>query len=605
MDTIRKILSLLTPAEKKRGLLVLFLVIGLALLETAGVASVMPFLAVLSNPEIIQENALLSSTYAALNFTSTDSFLFALGIASFALIIFGAVFRTGTQYAMYRYTEMRRHSISYRLLKTYLRQPYAFFLNRHSGDLSKSLLSEVDELVKSVFQPVLNIIAYAIAALAIIGFLIFIDPFLAFVVGASIGTVYILVFKGVRGVLKKIGRNRALANTERYTLAGEALTGIKDIKVLGRETSYLTRFRKPSNRYARYQSANSTISIIPKYAIEAVGFGGIIGLALYLMAQNQDDLSATIPILGLYAFAGYRLLPAAQQIYAGMTKLRFGLGAVDEVYRDLVDTSSLPQLPKNAVERMVPAEQIRLRDLTFTYEGMEEPALRGVNMEVPIGQAIGIIGTTGAGKTTVVDILLGLLTPTEGVLEVDGVVIGPENVRQWQSAIGYVPQDIFLADATITENIAFGIPLEEIDQEAVERAAKMAQIHDFIVDELPQGYQTAIGERGVRISGGQRQRIGIARALYHDPPVLVFDEATSALDNATEAQLIQAIEQLQGQKTTITIAHRLTTVAKCDRVYLFKQGAVHAAGTYDELLHTDPELRRLAGPQYDEISASA
>jgi len=569
-NTYRKALALLSPKEKRRGGLVLGMVIIMAVLETAGVASVMPFLSVLGNPEVVETNPVLNTVYEGLGFTSVDAFILALGAAAFGLILFSAFFRSLTHYAMNRFVEMRRHSIGKRLLETYLRQPYAFFLDRHSGDMAKNILSEVDQLVQQVFRPGMQMVAYSVVILALVILLIVVDPWLALGVAVVIGGMYALIFGAVRGILGRVGRDRARANQERFTAASEALGGIKDIKLLGREHAYLSRFDGPSARQARHQATNQTLGEVPKFVIEAVGFGGVIALTLVLLATqggtDSNALGDTLPILGLYVFAGYRLLPAAQRIYAGMAKLRFGAAAVDGVYNDLHQRAALAELYKRAPKPLKPKQTIALKNIHYTYPNAERPALQGIDLEIPVGSSVGIIGSSGAGKTTLVDVLLGLLRPTEGAIVVDGQPITDDNLRAWQQALGYVPQDIFLTDSTVAENIALGVPPEQIDHEQVERCARMAQVHDFIVSDMPQGYSTVVGERGVRLSGGQRQRIGIARALYHDPPLLVFDEATSALDTDTEKDVMTAIEALAGSKTLILIAHRLSTVEKCSKV---------------------------------------
>jgi len=566
-STYRKALALLTPKEKRRGGLVLGMVIIMAVLETAGVASVMPFLSVLGNPEVVQTNPVLNTVYEGLGFTSVDAFILALGAAAFGLILFSAFFRSLTHYAMNRFVEMRRHSIGKRLLATYLRQPYAFFLDRHSGDMAKNILSEVDQLVQQVYRPGMQMVAYSVVILALVVLLIVVDPWLALGVAVVIGGMYALIFGGVRGILGRVGRDRARANQERFTAASEALGGIKDIKLLGREHAYLSRFDGPSKRQARHQATNQTLSEVPKFIIEAVGFGGVIALTLVLLATqggtDSNALGDILPILGLYAFAGYRLLPAAQHIYKGLAKLRFGAAAVDGVYNDLHQRSALAELYKMAPQPLEPKQTITLQNIHYTYPNAERPALQGIDLEIPVGSSVGIIGTSGAGKTTLVDVLLGLLRPSEGAIEVDGQPITDDNLRAWQQALGYVPQEIFLTDSTVAENIALGVPREQIDHEQVKRCARMAQVHDFIVSDMPQGYSTVVGERGVRLSGGQRQRIGIARALYRDPPVLVLDDATSALDNETEDTVMKAVDTLSAKKTVILIAHRMSTVENC------------------------------------------
>lgn len=577
LDTWRKALSLLNRKEKRRGGLVLGMVVIMAVLETAGVASVMPFLSVLGNPEMVQTNSVLNTLYTTLGFSSVDNFIMALGGAAFGLILFSAFFRSLTHYAMNRFVEMRRHSIGKRLLETYLRQPYAFFLNRHSGDMAKNILSEVDQVVGQVFRPGMEMVAYSVVVLALVSLLVAVDPRLAIAIAIVIGSMYALMYVIVRNILSRVGRDRALANQERFTAASEALGGIKDIKLLGREHAYLARFDGPSNRQARHQSTNKTLGEIPKFIIEAVGFGGVIALTLVLLATQggtgSNALGEILPVLGLYAFAGYRMLPAAQKIYSGMAKLRFGAAAVDNAYRDLRERSALVELHKQVPKPMVPKQSIVLQNIHYNYPSTVRPALQGINLEIPIGHSVGIIGTSGAGKTTLVDVFLGLLRPTEGAIIVDGKPITDDNLRAWQQALGYVPQDIFLTDSGVAENIALGVPSDQIDHEQVVHCARMAQVHEFIVNEMPQGYKTVVGERGVRLSGGQRQRIGIARALYHDPPVLVFDEATSALDNETESAVMEAVDALSSHKTILIIAHRLTTIEKCTQTVRLYAGS--------------------------------
>lgn len=582
MSTLKTALALLTPKEQRRGLLVLLLVIGMALLEVAGVASVMPFLAVLGDPEMVQTNPVLASVYDTLGFQSVDAFLFALGAAAFGLILFSALFRILTHYAMNRFIEMRRHSVSKRLLETYLRQPYEFFLDRHSGDMSKSILSEVDQLVQNVFRPGMQMVAYSVVLVAIVILLLVVDPLIALGVAGVVGGIYAVIFLTVRPILTRLGLERRAANKERFQAAAEALGGIKDIKLLGRENAYLQRFTGPSIRQASTQAGNQTIAQVPKFLIEAIGFGGIIVLSLVLMATyggaTGGGLGQVLPVLGLYAFAGYRMLPAAQHIYSGMAKLRFGAAAADGMYDELCQRQKLAQIQKHAPERLHPKNKISLEHVCYSYPNSSKLSLQNIHLTVPVGSSLGIIGTTGAGKTTLVDVLLGLLSPSAGSIAVDSEAITSANLRAWQQTLGYVPQDIFLTDTSVAENIALGVPPEKIDLDQVQRCAQMAQVHDFVSTQLPQGYETVVGERGVRLSGGQRQRIGIARALYHNPDVLVFDEATSALDTDTESEVMASIEKLAGKKTLVIIAHRTNTVVSCDQVVTLKNGQVIERG---------------------------
>lgn len=558
----------------------------------------MPFLSVLGNPEVVHENEYLSAAYDSLGFTSVDHFLMALGIGAFVLILASSVFRAVTHYALNRFTEMRRHSIAERLLETYLRQPYAFFLDRNSGDMAKNILSEVDQVVGQVLRPGIQMVAYGLVLMALIALLVAVNPVLAFVVTVVLAGLYALIYAGVHSILGRIGGDRVHANQERFVAAGEALGGIKDIKLLGREHAYLQRFRGPSARFASHMATSLTLSQVPTFLIDAVAFGGIIAIALGLLAAQggvaEGGLGGFLPVLGLYAFAGLRMKPAAQNVYQGIANLRFGAAAVDAFYEDLRRGTDLAELQPHACEAFAAKSEIALRDVHYRYPNANQEALSEVNLSIPVGCSVGLVGTTGAGKTTLIDVLLGLLRPTKGAVTVDGMPVTDENLRAYQKTLGYVPQDIFLTDSSIAANIAFGVPPAQIDYEHVVHCARMAQIHDFIKQEVPEQYETIVGERGVRLSGGQRQRIGIARALYHDPDVLVFDEATSALDTTTERAVMDAIEALHHQKTIILIAHRLSTVRKCDQVVLLEQGYIRAVGSFEEIVKNNERFEQMA-----------
>jgi ABC-type multidrug transport system fused ATPase/permease subunit len=373
--------------------------------------------------------------------------------------------------------------------------------------------------------------------------------------------------------------------------------GIKFTKVLGRERYFLGEYSRHSKEFFNLQSWYEVIGKTPKYIMEIVAFGGVLGLVLFFIYTDQMT-NEVIPLIGLFAFAGYRLMPALQGIYDSFTRFRFNRSVLNKIHYDMnegglseVEVDFKELLP----EQIEFKKNIKLEDMSFSYEGNRNRVLEDIDMDIKKGMSVGIVGTTGSGKTTLVDIILGLLTPTEGSLYVDGNKITEDNVRNWQANLGYVPQDIFLCDDTITKNIAFGYNDEDIDMRQVKKVAKMANISKFIEDELPDGYDTVIGERGVRLSGGQRQRIGIARALYHDPEVLIFDEATSSLDNVTEKSVLKAIEDVSKLKTMIVIAHRLTTVKNCDRIYLIDKGRIIDKGKYSELEERNERFKEMVG----------
>jgi ABC-type multidrug transport system fused ATPase/permease subunit len=406
--------------------------------------------------------------------------------------------------------------------------------------------------------------------------LVAVDPVLAGLVALVLGGAYTVIFLVLQRRLKDIGKQRLAANSARFKAVNELFGGIKDLKLLGRQETYVRAFREASHRNAKLQATASIMGQMPRYLLDTIAFGGILLIAVYMLLRG-GDLSTVIPTLGLYAFAGYRLMPSLQQVFQGLASLNFGAAALDNLHSEMAAASSLSGRGDKRLSRRRPSRlpfnhELVLDRLTFTYPGASKPSLHEVTLTIKANTTIGFIGKTGAGKTTLVDVILGLLQPDAGDIRIDGELLTEDNCRAWQANIGYVPQQIYLADDTVAKNIAFGVPDAEIDMSAVERAAALANIDRFICGEMPKGYQTLVGERGIRLSGGQRQRIGIARALYHNPPVLVFDEATSALDNETEASVMEAVHTLTGRKTILMIAHRTSTLADCDLIVELADG---------------------------------
>lgn len=590
MKSIKKIINILDYKEKRHMLFLLVMNIFVAFLDMIGVASIMPFMAVLANPDLIETNSLLKAAYEKLDFKDPQQFLFALGILVFVLLLVSLAFKAVTTYLQLRFALLREYSIGKRLLECYLYQPYSWFLSRNSAEVGKNILSEVGSVIHEGIMPMMTLMAHSAVSIALITLLIIIDSQLAIIVGLTLIGAYLVIFKATRGLLARIGRDRFRANTERFAAVSEAFGAHKELKVGGLEQVYIRRFSEPAQNYARYLATAQIITQLPRFALEAIAFGGLLLVILYLMAQSGSFANA-LPIISLYAFAGYRLMPALQQIYGAVSQLRFAGPAIDAVHADLL---SLPPAKPNSNQDLIKINKyIILKNVQYTYPGASEPALKNVSLTIPAKKTVGFVGITGSGKSTMIDLILGLLEPEKGSLEVDNKVITRNNKLAWQSSIGYVPQQIYLADASVASNIAFGVNAEDIDFSAVERAAKIAKLHDFVVKELPKQYQTTVGERGVRLSGGQRQRIGIARALYHNPKVLIMDEATSALDNITEQSVMDAIQNLAKEVTIILIAHRLSTVKACDTIFFLDQGMLKAQGTYTELSCTNERFKEM------------
>lgn len=608
LEQFRKLYQLLDGHERLRGLGLMALIFVLGLVEVLGIASIMPFMAVVADPSIIETNVYLNRLYVTVGTEDPQQFLVFLGVAVFVILVSTLSFSAMTNWAIFRFTQMCNYRLSSRLLRNYLHRPYVWFLRQHSADLGKTVLSEVTQVVNSVILPSINFVSRLVAASFLMTLIVIVDPFVALVAALIIGGSYLTIFMAVQRYLVKIGTDMYEANTTRFKIAQDSLGGIKDVKVSGLERTYAESYTRVAQRFARRQASQWIVSDIPRYVLEAVAFGGMLAALIMLLVARDGALGQVLPLIALYAFAGYRLLPAVQQIYVNASLVKFGSRVLDRLHLEMSHPTDPAAPAAGSTAELVPLEltrELELHRVSFTYPEAKAPALDDVSLMIAANSTVGFVGTTGAGKTTLIDIILGLLVADEGELRVDGTVVDKSNRSRWHRAVGYVPQNIFLVDDTVAANIAFGVPRDQVDLRAVEAAARAAHLHQFIVEDMQDGYATMIGERGVRLSGGQRQRLGIARALYHDPCVLVFDEATSALDNVTEAQVMQAIKELGQRKTILMIAHRLSTVRQCDRIFLLDRGRLVADGSYDALVAGNEIFRAMARGEAAEDKASA
>lgn len=561
LHIVYRLWKALTRLEKRKFITILILTILMAFLETLGVISIMPFLAVLSSPSIVDNDPKIHYFYQILNSSSYTNFIIKLGVCSMVLISVSAVFKVIHFYGTSRFTSLQRHYLSTRLLSIYLKQDYEFFIQKNSSELAKNILSQIDQLIDNIIQPIMTIISYGLVIFAMIMLIFMHNPYMAITAFILFLMVYVLIYLGVRKFLGRIGQEFHYANSERYKACNEVLGGIKDVKINHADQGYLKHFQEQSRIFARHLAANQTVGNVPLLLVEAMGYCAIIGLAIGLILNNQN-ISTILPSLGLFGFAAYRMLPAAQNIYRAISNMRFSLDSANKILDDLYLSTPLDQ--KQNYSQLSFKDRIELRDVSYAYPSdPHQNVLENFSLVIPCKSSIGIVGKSGSGKSTLMDILLGLLEPQQGELLVDGIVINKTNVHLWQNLVGYIPQFIYLADDTVAQNIAFGVPKDNIDMDAVIKAAKAAQIHEFIVNNLKNGYDTFVGERGVMLSGGQRQRIGIARALYRDPQVLFMDEATSALDTETEQAVNEAIQGLSGKKTMVIIAHRESAIQHC------------------------------------------
>lgn len=597
LSTIHKLRAILTKREKLQVSLLLIAIVAMAFFQALGVASVLPFIGLVMDSNLVFENQYLHWAYEIFNFSSVKRFIVFAGVVMFGLIIFSNAISAFSTWMKIRFVWMNNHRLSRRLLEKYLSMPYAYFLDQNSSDLSKNVLSEVNELTSSYLMPLLTIFTRVLVTIFILIMLFLVDFVVSLSAIALIGGAYTVIFWRVNRNLKRRGELRFIANKMRFKSVQEAFGGIKEVKVMNREPYFLESYSKHSYKHAQLRSWNAVIGQMPRFALEGIAFGGIIIFVLVLLL-SQDDASQVIPVASVFAFAGYRLMPAIQEIFTGFTQMRFNEAVLDRIYADITSGEGPYKneivLKNRIVEPLRLKNEIILENITYYYPATKIPVVENINLTIQYNSTIAFVGPTGAGKTTLVDIILGLLQPQEGRILVDGVPVTTENILNWQRIIGYVPQQIYLSDDAVARNIAFGVPDVSIDQKELERAAKVADIYNFIKEELPNGFDTIVGERGIRLSGGQRQRIGIARAIYHDPELLVFDEATSALDGVTEEAVLTAMENAARQKTLIIIAHRLTTVKNCDAVYMVEKGKITGSGTYEELLKSNEKFRKMA-----------
>jgi ABC-type multidrug transport system fused ATPase/permease subunit len=472
------------------------------------------------------------------------------------------------------------------VLEKYLRQPYVWFLSRNSSDLGKNILSELQNIVANGALNLMILLTQSFVFMTIISLLLFIEPNITLIIFASFSLIYFFIYKYFRSYLKSIGQDRFEANKNRFKAINVALGSSKELKINGLEKFFLDRFSIPARKYATYQTKAQLISLFPRLILEILSFGGMLILILFLL-RNNNNFVDVLPVITLFAFAGYRLMPAIQQIYNSITQIKFVEPALDQLYTDYKSLENEENIIKEKKDNITVNKYISLKNVNFKYPNSSKTVLKFDNLTVKANSSVALVGTTGSGKTTALDFLSGLLKCDKSLLEVDGNIINSNNLRVWQKSIGYVPQQIYLVDDTVASNIAFGINADDINYKLVEDVAKIANIDNFILNDLPQKYKSIIGERGIKLSGGQRQRIGIARALYRKPKVLILDEATSALDNHTETLIVKSLEKLDDKITIIMVAHRLSTVKNCNKIFLFDNGEIKAEGTFNELSKTN------------------
>ena len=576
--------------RRRQFVLLLGLMLLSAFAEVISLGAVLPFIGILSAPEKVFEVGVVADLAQSWGITSADQLVLPLTIAFALAALLAGSMRILVSWLSTRITFVSGADLSIEVYRRTLYQPYHVHVARSSSEMISGITGKIGSTTLGVILPLLTLISSSVLLSAIMLALIAINPIVAVVATAGFGTCYGLITWSARRRLKRNSQLIAKEQTQVVKALQEGLGGIRDVLLDGTQPVYCEVYRQADQRWRFAQGENVFIGQSPRFAMEAIGMVLIALLALSLSRQS-GGISAALPVLGVLALGAQRLLPVMQQGYGAWTSIGGSHASFADTI-ELLDQPLPPEMTKPVATPLSFNESIRLERACFRYTDDGPWVLDHLDVTVPKGVRMGIVGSTGSGKSTLMDVLMGLLLPSEGKLLVDGEAICGDRIRAWQRSIAHVPQNIFLADTSLAENIALGVRREDIDLDRVQRAARQAQIADFI-ESNPEGYQAAVGERGVRLSGGQRQRIGIARALYKEASVLVLDEATSALDNATEQSVIDAIEGLDRDLTILLIAHRLTTVQHCDSIIELEQGRVVAQGSYDHLIAASNSFRSM------------
>ena len=594
MSPLRGLLVLLSPRDRLNALILFAMMLVGALLEIAGLAAVPAFVSAVVDREAMTGLPLVGPLLGSLT-ADLESGELVLWGACVLLAIFAIKngFLAFNYWAQVRYVNHRRIAISGRLMRAYMNAPYTFFLSRNRSELLRNVDAEVVTVCANVISTILELCTRLVILIAVLGFLLAVEPVITLAWIAFLGLIAVFAVRGVSGRLRRYGLIQQQQRAVFTQNLMQAFGGIKEIRTLGREDFFTGKVMDAVTRLGKVSAFRLFVLKIIPPASEMVAMTGLLALACGLVLQGRSTESILVT-LSLFVVGLVRLREASSAAMNQFADLRYSLVSIEPIARDLQRLGDAPPpAPAQPGTALRPQSSIGIEDVWHRYEGASDHALKGIDIAIPVGSAVGLVGTTGAGKSTVVDVLLGLLSPERGGLVVDGQRLDTSALRDWRRQVGYVPQAIYLLDDTIRRNIALGIPDAEVDEAALATAIRLAQLGRFI-DRQPAGLDTLVGESGVRISGGERQRIGIARALYHDPAILILDEATSALDNTTERAVIEAVEGMKGQRTVVMIAHRLSTVQGCEVLYYLKDGQVEACGDYESLKRGHSAFREMA-----------
>lgn len=560
--------------HQKRNLAILFVIMFVGgFMELLGVSLIMPIVTIIIEPDIMNTNKWMIKICSFLNVTSHTTFILLLLIAMIIIYIIKNLYLTMMYHFQFKFTYNNQRRLALRLMTCYMNQDYLFHLSRNTSELQRNVMTDVNQFFSTILN-FIQLFAELITCLFLVLGLMSVDFWTTFGVVLVIGLFVLMFYVWFRKSLGRLGRKFRQEQGQLIKWIQQSFGGIKEVKVMSREAFFLRNYDESYRKVSIVQRKQSIMQLLPKPVLETISICGILSVLAVRTAMGAD-LSQFIPTLSLFAIAAFRLLPAFNRITAELGSIMFTKASVNAVYEDLKEVEQLLKEKeienKDSLELQI-QEKISIQDVSFKYPNTEQFVLDHIVFEIPARKSVALIGPSGAGKTTLADVILGVLKPETGTITVDGVDVF-EHMHSWHKLLGYIPQTIYLMDDTIRNNVTFGIPESEVDEEQVWTALREAQLETF-VQGLEKGLDTVVGERGVRLSGGQRQRIGIARALYSNPQILVLDEATSALDNETETAVMEAIDSLQGNKTMIIIAHRLTTIRNCDFIYEVSNGKI-------------------------------
>ncbi|UPM54158.1 ABC transporter ATP-binding protein [Gottfriedia acidiceleris] len=578
-SSLSKLLMLFNKNEKKKLLILFIMMIVAAVFETIGIGAIFPFVGILTDPKVIKEQSILSFLYNFFHFNSINGFIVFAGIALLSIFFIKNIYLLFFNYIQVRVILNQQVRLSRSLFKEYLTKPYVFHLQRNTSELLRNINSEITKVFQGIIISGFQLLTEILVTSFILALLIFTAPLATIIASTLLGGSVFIFFRFFRKKISHLGTEQQIVNAAMIKWVNQGLGASKEVKVSGKEDFFVNAFTAQSQIGARNSRQLGMLNQVPRYFIETI-MVTIVLITMLIIVFKGSNTTSLVSTMALFAMAAFRLMPSITRIVGFITAIRYSQPALLTIYDDLflnkdqhVSSDHLVLEDSSKIlgrNERVYTDSIILKDISFRYPNQKDFSVRDVSLKIPIGQSVAFIGESGAGKTTLVDIILGLFHPENGEILIDGKNLNDQRAT-WKQKIGYIPQSIFLSDDSIRGNIAFGLDENQIDDYAVWRALEQAQLKEF-VESLPNQLNTTVGERGVRLSGGQRQRIGIARALYHNPEIIFMDEATSALDNETEKEIMKAIDGLKGEKTLIIIAHRLSTIENCDIVFKLNKG---------------------------------